>query len=370
MSARFDSFLRMVVEQKASDLHFSAGAKPTIRYQGELYAIPFRTLSDTETRRFIFEILTPEQKRTFLDTQELDFIYEIPEVGRFRGNVYQHQRGIGSVFRIISTKVPTLDELYLPRSLKRSTKYANGLVLVTGPTGSGKTTTLAALINEVNRNRACHIITIEDPIEYIHQPERSVISQRQVGRHVASFSGALRSALRESPDVLLIGELRDLETINLAVNAAETGVLVFGTLHTTSAPKSIDRIIHAYPEEQADQIRGVLSVTIRCVMAQLLCRRASGEGRVAALEIMFNSVAIANLIRKNQVYQIEANLQQADPRSGSISMDRYLVKLVKNSLLTLNEALKVARSPHNLKRLIAEEEKRQVSLEGALDSDI
>jgi twitching motility protein PilT len=226
--ARLDSFLRLVVEQKASDLHFHSGVVPLIRHDGDLVPLNFRALSDTDARRFLLEILTPEQRTSFDRDQELDFIYNLPEVGRFRANLFQQARGIGSVFRIIPNRLPTIEELYLPPVVKKLTQLQNGLVLISGPTGSGKTTTLAALVHEINKTSSRHIITIEDPIEYVHSPLQSVVTQRQVGRHVESFSSALRSSLRESPDVVVTGEMRDLETIQVALQAAETGVLVFG----------------------------------------------------------------------------------------------------------------------------------------------
>ena len=274
--ARLDSFLRLVVDQKASDLHFVAGSKPIIRHNGDLVQIPFRKLSDKETKRFLYEVLTEEQRTSFEATGDLDFAYDLVGVGRFRANLFRTARGVGGVFRVIPAQVPQLADLRLPRSLRKLTQYKNGLVLFTGPTGSGKTTTQAALINELNQHRQLHIITIEDPIEFIHKPGQSVLSQRQVGRHVATFREALRSALRESPDVLLVGEMRDLETISLALSAAETGVLVYGTLHTNSARTTIERIVDSFPEEQHDQVRGVLSVLVRAVVGQRLVKLANG----------------------------------------------------------------------------------------------
>jgi twitching motility protein PilT len=343
--ARIDSFLRLVVEQRASDLHFVAGTRPTIRHNGELVHIPFRNLSDTETRRFLYEILTEEQRTEFEQTMELDFAYTMPGVGRFRTNLFRQSRGLGAVFRIIPERVPEFGELQLPASLHRIAEFRNGLVLFTGPTGSGKTTTQAALINELNERFAYHILTIEDPIEFIHPPRRAVVSQREVGQHVASFSEALRSAPRESPDVLLVGEMRDLETISLALAAAETGVLVFGTLHTNSAASTVDRIVDAFPEEQADQIRGMLSVNIRAVVAQRLVRLSSGVGRVAAVEVMFNNTAVANMIRENKSHQLDGYLQSVDSASGMQSFDRCLMRYVRERLIDFEVAKGYATYP-------------------------
>jgi twitching motility protein PilT len=352
--ARLDSFLRLVVEQHASDLHFHSGVTPLIRHDGDLVPLNFRTLAEGDTRRFLLEILTPEQRETFERERELDFIYELPESGRFRANMFQQARGIGSVFRIVPNRLPTIEELNLPPVVKKLTGLQNGLVLITGPTGSGKTTTLAALVHEINKTSNRHIITIEDPIEYVHTPIQSVITQRQVGRHVETFAGALRSSLRESPDVVVTGEMRDLETIQVALQAAETGVLVFGTLHTNSASKAADRIIDVFSEESREQIRGVVSVMLRGVLAQILVKRASGEGRMAALEVMLQTVGISNLIRENKCYQIDAYLQTADPGSGMQSLDACLFQYIKDGLITPEEGLRVANFPDVLKRMTAD----------------
>ncbi len=352
--ARLDSFLRLVVEQHASDLHFHSGVTPLIRHDGDLVPLNFRALSDADTRRFLLEILTPEQREVFEREQELDFIYELPESGRFRANMFQQARGIGSVFRIVPNRLPTIEELNLPPVVKKLTELQNGLVLITGPTGSGKTTTLAALVHEINKTSNRHIITIEDPIEYVHTPIQSVVTQRQVGRHAESFASALRSSLRESPDVLVTGEMRDLETIQVALQAAETGVLVFGTLHTNSASKAADRIIDVFSEESRDQIRGVVSVMLRGVLAQMLVKRASGEGRMAAMEVMLQTVGISNLIRENKCYQIDAYLQTADPGSGMRSLDTCVFQYIKDGVITLEEGLRVANFPDVLRRMAAD----------------
>ncbi len=343
--ARLDSFLRLVLDQKASDLHFVSGSKPTIRHNGDLVPIPFRKLGERETRRFLYEILTEEQIATFEEHADLDFAYDLPGEGRFRANMFRQRDGLGAVFRIIPQRIPTVADLGLPHQLRKIADFKNGLVLFTGPTGCGKTTTQAALISELNRVRAGHIITVEDPIEFIHKPIRSELSQRQVGKHVVTFREALRSALRESPDVLLVGEMRDLETISLAISAAETGVLVFGTLHTGTAARSIDRIVDTYPDEQADQVRGVLSVALRTVVAQRLVKLSSGEGRTAALEILFNNTAVANMIREGKTHQIESFLQNQDKASGMQSLDQDLLRLVRERRVEYKEALKHSHYP-------------------------
>jgi twitching motility protein PilT len=353
--ARLDSFLRLVAEQGASDLHFDSGCVPLIRHDGDLVALPFRVLSEAETHRFIMEILSAEQKAEFEKDHELDFIYSIEGVGRFRGNLFHQARGLGSAFRIVPNRLPTLEELELPPVMKKLTNMANGLVLVTGPTGSGKTTTLAALVNEINRSSQRHVITVEDPIEFIHENLKSVITQRQVGTHTESFAAALRSALRESPDVLVVGELRDLETMNLALSAAETGVLVFGTLHTNSAPKAVDRIIDVMPEGQHDQVRGALSVLLKAVLSQHLCKRADGDGRVAVLEILLQNYAVSNLIRENKIHQIGGYLQSAEHAgSGMQSLDAGLLILIREGMIAPAEGFAVANQPDTLRKRVEE----------------
>lgn len=350
--ARLDSFLRLVVEQGASDLHFHAGTTPIIRHDGELVPLPFRTLSDLEARNFLVEILTPAQRDVLFRDQEIDFVYSLPGEGRFRANVYMQARGVGAVFRVIPPRVPSFDELQIPEVVRRQCQSANGLVLVSGPTGSGKTTTLAAIVDDINRHSNRHIITLEDPIEFLHETRASVVTQRQVGSHAESFSTALRSALRESPDVLVVGEMRDLETIQLALSAAETGVLVFGTLHSNSAAKAVVRIVDAFPEEQQDQIRGAVSVLLKCVVAQQLVRKASGEGRLAALEILLQTYAVSHMIRENKLHQIDSYLQAAqNDGSGMQSLDSALFNYLRQGLITADEAMRVANNPEQMKAL-------------------
>lgn len=353
--ARLDSFLRLVVEQRASDLHFAAGAKPTIRHDGELVSLPFRQLSDAEARQFLTEILSPEQRGQFETDRELDFVYDMDGGGRFRANYFEQARGMAAVFRVVPDTRPTLADLGMPDSVRKLTAHANGLILVTGPTGAGKTTTLAALVSEINRTSARHILTIEDPIEFLHAPVRSLVTQRQVGAHVDSFTNALRSALREAPDVIVVGEMRDPETIALALSAAETGVLVLGTMHTNSAASAVDRIIDATPDESRDQIRGVLSLMLRGVVAQHLVKRASGEGRVAVVEVLLQNHAIANLIREDKVHQIDGVLQSADVQtSGMLGLDNCLLSYLRKGLILQEDAWRVAKDAEWLRERVAE----------------
>lgn len=350
--ARIDSFLELVVDQKASDLHFHAGKAPTIRHNGDMITMPFRVLSEIQARRFVQEIMTPSQREAFDNGGEIDLMYEVDGVGRFRANIFHQRDGISAVFRIIPRDVPTLESLDMPRSLRRLMHQANGLVLVTGPTGSGKSTTLAAMVNEVNRNAARHIITIEDPIEFIHVPARSVITQREVGKHIRSFADAVRSALREAPDVLVVGELRDEETMSLALTAAETGVLVIGTMHTSSAAKSINRVLNAVPEETREQMRGVLAMLLRGVISQRLCKRANGEGQVAVMEVLLQSWSVANMIRENKIHQIEGYLQSANfEKTGMCALDSCAIQYVQDGLIQLDEALRVAHYPDQVRRV-------------------
>lgn len=353
--ARLDSFLRLVAEQHASDLHFHSGSVPIIRYNGDLIPLPFRVLTAAETLLFITEIMSDEQKQSFTRDQEIDFAYVLEGVGRFRVNAFVQSRGPGAVMRIIPSRLPTIDELLMPPILKKLCNQANGLVLITGPTGSGKTTTLAALVNEINATASRHVITIEDPIEFVHEPLKSVITQRQVGMHAESFASALRSALREAPDVLVVGEMRDFETVTLALSAAETGVLVLGTLHTNSASQAVDRIIDVCPEESHDQVRGVLSVLLKGVVAQHLCKLASGDGRIAVMEILLQCYAISHMIRENKVYQIDGYLQSAEHAgTGMQSLDQCIIDCVRQGLVTQEEGLRAANFPDTLKKRIAE----------------
>ncbi|RME22622.1 MAG: PilT/PilU family type 4a pilus ATPase [Deltaproteobacteria bacterium] len=354
MGAWLDSFLRVVVDQRASDLHLHAGKPPVVRLDGDLVTLPFRELGDVETRRFIWQVLDDQQRHTLEREMQLDFIYVLEGVGRFRANAFMQRDGLSAVFRVIPERLPTMKELLLPAAVRTLTRHQNGLVLVTGPTGSGKTTTLAAMIHDINRNSRRHIITLEDPIEFVHPPIHSVVTQRAVGTDVKSFSDGLRSALREAPDVLMVGELRDQETVSLALQAAETGVLVLGTLHTNSAAKAVDRIIDAVPDATREQARGVLSVMLRGIVAQQLCKQATGEGRIAALEVLLNSYAVANMIREGKTHQIDGHLQSASNGAGGMqSLDHCLFRYVRDGLIEPEEAVRNANDPDAMMQRLA-----------------
>jgi twitching motility protein PilT len=301
--------LIFAVKEGASDLHLSAGEPPIVRIHGDMRKLEIPPLSKEEVRRLVYDILNDQQRKTFEETLDMDFSFSLGEYGRFRVNLFFQNRGIGGVFRTIPTKIYSFEQLGLPRICRDICRKDRGLVLVTGPTGCGKSTTLAAMIDLINNEHKGHIITIEDPIEFVHESKNCLISQREVGPHTHSFANALRSALREDPDIILVGEMRDLETISLALTAAETGHLVFATLHTGSAPKTIDRIIDVFPAAQQGQIRTMLAESILAVFSQVLLKRKGGKGRILALEIMIGTPAIKNLIREAKISQIPSILQ-------------------------------------------------------------
>ncbi len=342
--ARIDSFLQIAVEQGASDLHVRAGHVPVVRHDGDLVEIPFRVMSDVEAGVLIEEIMSDEQRDEFARTRDVDLVYALDGVGRFRVNGFWHHGGPGAVFRIIPPRLPTLDELALPMIVRKLCRLQNGLILVTGPTGSGKSTTLAAMVHEMNSTQQRHILTIEDPIEHTHAPLLSAITQRQVGRHVGSFAGALRSALREAPDVIVLGELRDAETIQLALAAAETGILVLGTLHTSSAARSVNRIIDGMPEANQEEVRGLLAMLLRGVISQMLVRKASSDGRVAVTEILLQTHATASMIRENKGHLLEGFLDSQRPgESEMASRDTTLLRMVREGRITAEDAIALAR---------------------------
>ncbi len=344
-----DKLLRFLVEQQGSDLHLMCGARPLIRVHGDLRRIEFgdgdSTLTPEVNRGLIYEMLTDDQIHHFDATGDLDLAYEIEGLARFRVNVHEQINGPSTVMRSIPTGIMTVDELDLPYQLKEIAQFSSGLVLVTGPTGSGKTTSLAAMISQINQEREGHIITIEDPIEFVHNNNKCLITQREVGVHTNSFSAALRVALRQDPDIILVGELRDLETISLALTAAETGSLVFGTLHTNSAAKTINRIIDVFPNKAQNQIRTLLSECLSSVIAQTLLKRSDGNGRVAAMEIMICNSAIKNAIRENKIEQI-ISIIQTSSGEGMQMFDDHMLKLVEQNKITLDTAREGALDKH------------------------
>jgi twitching motility protein PilT len=335
--AKLDQLFKLMKDQDASDLHLTTGAPPYLRLHGEMVKLKYHELTAEECQALIFEILTEKQKRQFVEAWELDCSYHLESVGRFRVNVFMQRRGIGAVFRIIPEKIKTVQELNLPDSLLEIVNVHKGLILVTGPTGSGKSTTLASLIHHINSTEQAHILTIEDPIEFVHPSIKSLVNQREVSSHTKSFANALRAALREDPDIILVGEMRDLETIQLAMTAAETGHLVFGTLHTNSAPKTVDRIIDVFPQEQQAQIRVMLSESLRGVIAQTLLPKPDGKGRVACIEVLVNTFAVGNLIREGKTFQIPS-IMQTNKGEGMITFESYVADLLKRGLIAQKDA--------------------------------
>ena len=333
--------LAFSAKQKASDLHLSAGLPPMIRVDGDIRRLNVPAMEDREVRKLIYDIMADRQRRDYEEFFETDFSFEVPGVSRFRVNVFNHARGAGAVFRTIPADVLTLEELGLGTAFRELSMLPRGLVLVTGPTGSGKSTTLAAMIDYINSNRYEHILTIEDPVEFVHRSKHCLINQREVHRDTHGFAQALRSALREDPDVILVGELRDLETIRLALTAAETGHLVFGTLHTTSAAKTIDRIIDVFPGEEKSMVRSMLSESLQAVVSQALLKRVSG-GRVAAHEILIATAAVRNLIREDKVAQIYSAIQTGG-NLGMQTLDASLAKLVADNVVARDEAQSKAK---------------------------
>jgi twitching motility protein PilT len=334
---RIDTFLELVVKQNGSDLHLISGNPPRVRLHGELVAIKYRDLSRDETTALVTEIMSPAARQAFAERSSVDFAYAIAGVARFRVNVFRHIHGVGAVLRVIPEVVKSFDQLNLPPVLRSFTRQKRGLVLVTGPTGSGKSTTLAAMIDEVNSMRKGHIITIEDPIEFTHPRKQCLVSQREVGFHAHSFASALHSALRGDPDAILVGEMRDLETISLALTAAETGILVFGTLHTNSATATVDRIVNVFPAAEQARVRTMLSTSLVGVVSQQLVRRADGRGRLAAIEVLVNNSAIANMIRDGKTEQMPSAVQ-AGGLQGMQSLDTALRRMLDAKLITAKDA--------------------------------
>ncbi|NLI31863.1 MAG: type IV pilus twitching motility protein PilT [Deltaproteobacteria bacterium] len=335
--ARIDAFFKLMNEQKASDLHLISGQQPVLRIRGDLERVKFKTLDDDELRSMLYEI-TPEEKiKVFEETGDLDFAYEIPGLARYRSNFFMQNNGIGAIFREIPSEILTVEQLGLPPVISRLALLPRGLVLVTGPTGSGKTTTLAAIIDEANKKRKDHIITIEDPIEYVHTSKNCVINHRELGTHTRSFSAALRAALREDPDIILVGEMRDLETMRLALEAAATGHLVFSTLHTTGASKTVDRIIEVFPTGEQGQIRSTLADGLRAVISQGLFKRVDVKGRIAVLEIMIATHAVRAMIRESKTHQI-ISAMQTGKKYGMQTLDDGIMTALQSGRISPDEA--------------------------------
>ena len=335
--AKIDAFFKLMHEQGASDLHLVSGLKPALRIRGDIERVNYDVLDEDALRSMLYEITPEEKVKVFEETGDVDFGYEIQGLARYRANFYMHRGGVGAVFREIPSTILTTDQLGLPKVIAKLASLPRGLVLVTGPTGSGKSTTLAAIIDEANRTRKDNIITVEDPIEFVHEPKLCSISHREVGVHTKSFSSALRGALREDPDIILVGEMRDLETTALAIEAASTGHLVFGTVHTSSAAKTVDRIIEIFPSEQQEQVRSTLSDSIRAVVSQVLFKRVDKPGRCVAPEILIATPAVRNLIREAKTHQLPSSscwmmlLWDCFRRDGSVPRRRIIKPTIKPS---------------------------------------
>ncbi|MBS3756496.1 MAG: type IV pilus twitching motility protein PilT [Desulfobacterales bacterium] len=349
--AKIDAFFKLMNDQGASDLHLAAGQQPALRVRGEIERVKYKQLSNDDLRSMVYEI-TPEDKiKVFEETGDIDFGYEIPGLARYRANLFMQRNGVAAVFRQIPTNIMTVEQLGLPSVVSKLATLPRGLVLVTGPTGSGKSTTLAAITDEANRQRKDHIVTIEDPIEFVHESKGCIINQREIGQHTQSFANALRGALREDPDVILVGEMRDLETISLAIEAASTGHLVFATLHTSSAMKTVDRMIEVFPADQQPQVRSTLSDGIRAVVAQVLFKRADRKGRCPALEVMIATPAVRNLIRENKTHQLASSMQTGK-KYGMQVLDDAIMDLYNRGWVSGEDAYAKANEKSRFRPLL------------------
>lgn len=339
--------LKFAYQQDASDLHVSAGEPPMVRVHGSMKKLKMPPLTEEETYGLVYDIMNDEQRKVFDEKNDIDFSMQVGEMARFRVNVFRQHRGVASVFRKIPTKVLSLEQLNMPQCLYDLTLREKGLILVTGPTGSGKSTTLAAILNHINETKEGHILTVEDPIEFVHDSKKCLINQREVGPHTNTFASALKAALREDPDYILVGEMRDLETIQLALTAAETGHLVFGTLHTSSAPKTVDRIIDVFPPIQQPQVRAMFAESIQAVVTQTLCKKVGG-GRIAGLELLMGTSAVKNLIREGKIHQIPS-VMQTSQGLGMQTMEMHLLELVDDGLITRETAIEKLGKPNLFK---------------------
>ena len=335
--AQIDAFFKLMNDEGASDLHMMAGQQPVLRIRGEMERVKFRVMDNDSLRNMLYEICPEDKIKSFEESGDLDFGYEIPGLARYRCNFFQQKYGIGAVFREIPSDILTCEQLGLPKVVSRLATLPKGLVLVTGPTGSGKSTTLAAIINECNKLRKHHIITIEDPIEFVHKSQNCIINHREVGTHTRSFTAALRGALREDPDIIMVGEMRDLETISLAMEASMTGHLVFGTLHTMNAMKTVDRMIEIFPSNQQGQVRSTLSDALKAVVSQTLFKRVDVKGRVAALEILICTPAVRNLIRESKTHQILSSMQTGK-KYGMQTLDDAIFELLEKKRISAEDA--------------------------------
>ena len=337
------TFFKLMHTQSASDLHLSAGNQPALRLHGDIKRIKYETLTSDHLKTLLYEITPQDKIKLFEESGDVDFAYEIQGLGRYRANYFMQKNGISAVFRSIPTEIPTVEQLELPEVISKLAELPQGLVLVTGPTGSGKTTTLAAIIDQANKVRKDHIITIEDPIEFVHQSQNCIVNHREAGKHTKNFSSALRGALREDPDIIMLGELRDLETISLAIEAASTGHLVFGTLHTSSAAKTLDRIIEVFPPSEQAQIRSILADSLRAVVAQTLFKRIDKKGRCAAMEILIATPAVRNLIREAKTHQIQSMIQTGK-QYGMQLLDEAIMNLYKKGWISPDSAYNKANN--------------------------
>ena len=352
MQHEIDRFFKLMVDRGASDMHLSVGRPPIFRLSGRIEPIRFRVLDNDYFVRLLQPITPPALWDDYVQRGDIDYAYEVPGLARFRVNLFKQERGMGAVFRVIPSKILTLEQLRMPPSVGRIATFTKGLVLVTGPTGSGKSTTLAAIIHEINATRPIHMVTIEDPIEFVHQNQKALVSQREVHRHSNSFRAALKAATREDPDVILVGEMRDQETIEMALSAAETGLLVFGTLHTNSAAKTMDRIINVFPSDRQDNIRNILGGVLKCVLSQQLLRRKKG-GRVSAVEILFCHPGVSALIRQDKTHQITSAIQQGKGM-GMIGLDESLRNLVEQDIIEPQAALEKSLNKEEMRKWLQE----------------